>query len=153
MKTNKAGLDLIKAFEGCRLRAYPDPATGGEPYTIGWGLTSAAGLIKVTPGLKITQAQADEYLVQSLGKYEAAVSKAVTQKPTDNQFGAMVSLCYNIGPANFARSSVVRYFNAGNIQAAADAFLRWNRAAGRVLPGLTRRREDERKLFLKPTGD
>lgn len=148
MKTNAAGLALIKRFEGCRLKAYADPATGGEPYTIGWGLTSAAGIIKVTPGLRITQAQADDYLIQSLGKYEAAVSKALTREPTPNQFGAMVSLCFNIGPANFAKSSVVRKFNAGDVAGAADAFRLWNKADWRVMAGLTRRRESERQLFL-----
>lgn len=148
MKTNKAGIDLIKEFEGCRLKAYPDPATGGEPWTIGYGLTSSAGIIKVTPGLRITQAQADEYLVQSLVKYETAVSKAMTEKPTPNQFAAMVSLCFNIGPGNFNKSSVLRKFNAGDTAGAANSFLLWNKAAGKVMAGLTRRREAEKKLFL-----
>lgn len=148
MKTNKAGIDLIKSFEGCRLKAYPDPATGGEPYTIGWGLTSAAGIIKVTPGLRITQEQADAYLVQSLSKYEEAVSKALKVAPTANQFSACVSLCFNIGPGAFAKSSVARKFNAGDMAGAAKSFLLWNRAAGKVMAGLTRRREAEKKLFL-----
>lgn len=148
MKTNKAGIDLIKQFEGCRLKAYPDPATGGEPWTIGYGLTSAAGIIRVIKGLTITQEQADQYLVQSLAKYEEAVSKALTKPPTANQFGAMVSLCFNIGPGNFAKSSVVRKFNAGDTAGAANAFLLWNKAAGKVMAGLTRRREAEKKLFL-----
>lgn len=148
MKTNKAGIDLIKEFEGCRLKAYPDPATGGEPWTIGYGLTTAAGIIKVTPGLRITQEQADAYLVQSLVKYEEAVSKALKKAPTANQFAAMVSLCFNIGPGAFARSSVVRKFNAGDTAGAANSFLLWNKAAGKVMAGLTRRREAEKKLFL-----
>jgi lysozyme len=148
MKTNKAGIDLIKQFEGCRLKAYPDPGTGGEPWTIGYGLTSAAGIIKVYKGLTITQAQADEYLVKSLEKYENAVSKAITKEPASNQFGAMVSLCYNIGPGNFAKSSVVKKFNAGDTAGAANSFLLWNKAAGKVMAGLTRRREAEKKLFL-----
>lgn len=150
MKTNAAGIALIKEFEGCRLKAYPDPATGGEPWTIGYGLTSAAGIIPVKRGLVITQAQADEYLVKSLAKYEDAVSKALTKPPTPNQFAAMVSLCFNIGPGNFAKSSVVRKLNAGDVAGAANAFLLWNKAAGKVMAGLTRRREAERKLFLKP---
>lgn len=148
MRTNAAGIDLIKQFEGCRLKAYPDPATGGEPYTIGWGLTSAAGIIKVTPGLRITQEQADAYLVQSLAKYEQAVSKALKRTPTPNEHGAMVSLCFNIGPGAFAKSSVVRKFNAGDTAGAANSFLLWNKAAGKVMAGLTRRREAEKKLFL-----
>jgi lysozyme len=148
MKTNKSGVDLIKRWEGCRLKAYPDPATGGEPWTIGYGLTSAAGIVPVKRGLVITQAQADEYLVKSLVKYEAAVSKALTKTPTPNQFAAMVSLCFNVGPGAFARSSVVRKFNAGDTRGAADAFRLWNKAAGKVMAGLKNRREDERKLFL-----
>ena len=148
MKTNKAGVDLIKRWEGCRLKAYPDPATGGEPWTIGYGLTSAAGIVPVKRGLVITQAQADEYLVKSLEKYEAAVSKALTKTPTPNQFAAMVSLCFNVGPGAFARSSVVRKFNAGDTRGAADAFRLWTKAAGKVMAGLKNRREDERKLFL-----
>lgn len=148
MKTNKAGIDLIRQFEGCRLKAYPDPATGGEPWTIGYGLTTAAGIIKVTKGLTITQEQADAYLVQSLAKYEEAVSKALKTAPTPNQNAAMVSLCFNIGPGAFAKSSVVRKFNAGDIAGAANSFLLWNKAAGKVMAGLTRRREAEKKLFL-----
>lgn len=150
MKTSRTGIDLIKRWEGCRLTAYPDPGTGGDPWTIGYGLTSAAGIITVKKGLTITQQQADDYLVQSLVKYEAAVSKALTRSATQPQFDAMVSLCYNIGPGAFAGSSVVRRFNSGDIPGAADAFLMWNKAGGKVLPGLEARRADERKLFLKP---
>lgn len=150
MKVSPDGLSLIKRWEGCRLKAYPDPATGGDPWTIGYGLTSAAGIIKVTPGLRITQAQADEYLIKSLTKYEDAVVKALTKCPTANQFAAMVSLCFNIGPGNFAKSSVVRKFNDGNIEGAATSFLLWNKAAGKVMTGLTRRREAEKKMFLTP---
>ena len=148
MKTNEAGIDLIKKFEGCRLKAYPDPATGGEPWTIGYGLTTAAGIIKVAKGLVITQEQADAYLVQSLAKYEEAVSKALTKAPSPNQFGAMVSLCFNIGPGNFAKSSVVRKFNAGDTAGAANAFLLWDKANGKKMAGLTRRRNAEKALFL-----
>lgn len=147
MKTGRAGIDLIKVFEGLRLKAYPDPATGGAPWTIGYGLTSAAGIVPVVPGMTITAAQAEEYLVRALVKYEAAVSKALKRTPTQNEFDAMVSLCYNIGPGAFAGSSVVRYFNAGDEAMAASSFLLWTKAGGKVLPGLKRRREAERKLF------
>lgn len=150
MKTSESGIALIKKWEGCRLKAYPDPATGGDPWTIGYGLTTAAGIIKVTRGLTITQAQADQYLVRSLIKYEAAVINSLTRSPTQPQFDAMVSLCYNIGPGAFARSSVVKRFNKGDILGAADAFRLWNKAGGKVLQGLTKRREDERSRFLAP---
>lgn len=150
MKTNKAGIDLIKSFEGCRLKAYPDPATGGEPWTIGVGHTSAAGPPAVRRGLTITDQEATDILKADLAKFEAAVSKTLTKMPTPNQFAAMVSLCFNIGPGAFAKSSVVRKFNAGDTAGAAKSFLLWNRAAGKVMAGLTRRREAERKLFLTP---
>ena len=147
MKVNAAGLDLIKSFEGLRLKAYKCSA-GVD--TIGYGHTSAAGEPKVTPRMTITAAEAEKILARDLGKYEQAVDKAVTVKPTPNQFAAMVSLCYNIGPGNFAGSSVVRRLNAGDVKGAAEAFLMWNKVHGRALAGLTRRREAERKLFLTP---
>ena len=108
-----------------------------------------AGIVAVVKGMTITQHQADDYLVQSLVKYEAAVDKAVTRSPTQNQFDAMVSLCYNIGPGAFAKSSIVKKFNAGDLAGAADAFLLYRKAGGQVLPGLEARRADERALFLK----
>lgn len=150
MKTSKAGLDLIKRWEGCRLTAYQDSV---GVWTIGYGLTSAAGLITVGKGLTITQKQADDYLVAALAKYEAAVSKAISRTMTQAQFDAFVSLCYNIGPGAFAGSTVVKRFNAGDIAGAADAILMWNKAGGKVLKGLENRRADERALFLTPAKD
>ena len=150
MRTNAAGIALIQRWEGKRLTAYPDPATGGEPWTIGYGHTSRAGPPAVKRGMKITDQQATDILKADLVKFEDAVVKALTRAPTDNQMAAMVSLCFNIGPGNFAKSSVVRKFNAGDVAGAANAFLLWNKAAGKVMAGLTRRREDEKKLFLKP---
>ena len=147
MKVNAAGLDLIKSFEGLRLKAYKCSA-GVD--TIGYGHTSAAGEPKVTPRMTITAAEAENILKRDLTQYERAVTKAVTVKPTPNQFAAMVSLCYNIGSGNFAGSSVVRRLNAGDVKGAAEAFLLWNKVHGRALAGLTRRREAERKLFLTP---
>jgi len=151
MKTSKAGLDLIKRHEGLRLEAYLCPA---DKWTIGYGTTSDAGVGEIRKGMKITEAQAAEWLARSLEGYEAAVSKAVTRTPTANQFAAMVSLCYNIGQGAFAASTVVRRFNAGDVQGAADAFRMWTKGGGKVLPGLVRRREDERNLFLaQPKSD
>lgn len=150
MKTSQAGVDLIKTFEGKRLKSYPDPATGGEPWTIGYGTTTSAGVGKIKKGMIIPEAQAESMLVRSLPPYEGAVEKAVTVPLTQHQFDALVSFAYNVGPLNMSRSSVVRYLNAGDITKAAGAFLLWNKAAGRVMPGLTRRRAAERDLFLKP---
>lgn len=148
MKISRTGIDLIKKWEGCRLTSY---LCSAGVWTIGYGLTSAAGIIPVKPGMKITQEQADEYLVASLVKYEAAVQKALRRSPNQNQFDACVSLCFNIGPGAFAGSSIVRRFNEGDARGAADAFRLWNKAGGKVLQGLVNRREDERALFLRPS--
>jgi GH24 family phage-related lysozyme (muramidase) len=145
MKTSKAGLAIIKKWEGCRLKAYQDSV---GVWTIGYGLTSAAGIVPVVKGMTITQAQAEEYLEIALGSYEAGVIKAIKRPMTQPQFDAMVSLCYNIGPGAFGKSSLVRRFNEGNIAGAADAFLMWTKAGGKVLKGLENRRKDERALFL-----
>lgn len=147
MKINRAGIELLKKWEGCRLKAYQDSV---GVWTIGFGHTSMAGEPKVTAGLTITQQEAEDILVRDLVKYESAVSKALTRSPNENQFSAMVSLCYNIGPGAFAKSSVARLFNAGDVTGSADAFRLWNKAGGQVLKGLVNRREDERRLFLTP---
>lgn len=146
MKTSQAGIDLLKRWEGCKLTAYRDSA---GVWTVGYGLTTAAGIIVVKEGTTITQRQAEAYLVEALAKYELAVEKALKRQPTQSQFDAMVSLCYNIGPGAFAGSTVVRRFNEGNIAGSADAFLMWTKAGGRELQGLVNRRKDERALFLK----
>jgi lysozyme len=145
MKVSKAGLEIIKAHEGLRLTAYRCPA---GVWTIGYGITSGAGVGKVAQGMKITQAEAEEMLKSALAIYEQGVIKAIKRQPTQAQFDAMLSLAYNIGVGAFSRSSVVRHFNAGDIQKAADAFRLWNKGGGKVLPGLVRRRKEERDLFL-----
>ncbi|WP_447875874.1 lysozyme [Serratia fonticola] len=143
MKTGIKGKELIKSFESLKLKAYPDPATGGKPWTIGWGHTKG-----VKPGDKITQAQAEAFLSDDLAEFESAVNSAIKRPMTQSQFDAMVSLAFNIGGANFASSTLVKKFNAGDVTGAADEFPRWNRANGKVMNGLTRRRNAERELFL-----
>jgi lysozyme len=151
MKTNAAGLALLKRWEGCRLEAYPDPATKddpakkGAPWTIGWGHTE-----DVHPGQRITQHQADVMLQSDLEcVYEPAVEEACRGVPlTDNQFSALVCLTYNIGAKNLRRSEVLRSLKRGDFQTAANAFRAWRRANGRRNAGLIARREDERALFL-----
>lgn len=147
MKISRAGIELIKRWEGCRLTAYRDSV---GVLTIGYGHTSAAGDPVVTAASKITQQEAEDILVRDLVKYEAAVQKALSRSPTQPQFDAMTSLCFNIGGGAFAKSSIVKKFNAGDVQGAADAFLLYRKAGGQVLKGLVNRREDERKLFLTP---
>src|SRR5882724_2356449 len=149
MKINAAGFALIKGFEGKRLEAYPDPGTGGEPWTIGYGHTTAAGLPTVHKGLVISQEDADEILARDLEKFEKAVSTVLSREANENQFAAMVSLCFNIGLGNFAKSSVIHKFNSGDFKGAKDSFKLWNKAAGRVLSGLTARRKAEADLFAK----
>lgn len=150
MKTSDQGIALLKKHEGLRLSAYPDPATGGEPWTIGYGTTSRAGVGKVTKGMKITEAEAEDMLRRALVVFERGVVKALTRPPNQNQFDALVSFAYNVGVPAMSRSSVVRHFNNGDVEKAANSFAAWNKAAGKVMPGLTRRRAEERALFLKP---
>lgn len=147
---NQAGIDLIKEFEGFRASTYRDSV---GVLTIGYGTTAAAG-VGITPGIgmTITQEQAEAYLRAAVNKFAAQIRAKMTREPTPNQFAAMVSLAYNIGPGGFARSSVLRKFNAGDLAGAAAAFALWNKAGGRVLAGLTRRRAAEAALFLKPQG-
>lgn len=148
---NKTALDLIKASEGLRLSAYPDPATGGEPWTIGYGTTAAAGVgIVPKPGMTITQAQAEGFLIAAVEKVQADVLHCLTRKPSANQLGAMVSLAYNIGIGNFKKSSVLRFFNAGDDDKAEASFGAWNKGGGKVLKGLVTRRAAEAKLYSTP---
>ena len=143
MKINQAGLDLIKSFEQCRLTAYPDPGTGGDPWTIGWGTTGP----NVYPGLQISQEQADLWLAADVAKFEECVDQVIMTPVTDNQFSALCSLAYNIGCGAFQKSTLVKDINAGDVAKAATEFERWNRAGGKELAGLTRRRRAERALF------
>lgn len=140
---NAAGLDIIKMFEGCRLRAYQDVVS---VWTVGFGHTGP----DVHPGLVITQARADELLRQDLKKFEEGVVDLLVDAPArDNQYAAMVCLAYNIGLGAFGKSSVLRFHKARQYGAAANAFWRFNKAGGRVLAGLVRRREEERALYLR----
>ena len=147
-RINAAGLAIIKAFEGLSTTAYPDPGTGGEPWTIGYGHTSAAGDPKVYPGLKITAAQAEEILKRDLLVFERAVSQSVTRTPTSNQFAALVSFTFNVGPNNLRTSTLLTKHNAGDTAGAAEEFLKWVYAGGQVMAGLERRRKAERALYL-----
>lgn len=143
MQISSNSISLIKSFEKLELKAYPDPGTGGKPWTVGWGHTKG-----VKPGDQITQSQAEAFLADDLAVSESAVNSAIKLPMTQSQFDAMVSLAFNIGGANFASSTLVKKFNAGDVSGSADEFPRWNRANGKVMNGLTRRRTAERELFL-----
>jgi len=156
-RISPTGVALIKRYEGCaRLRqdglveAYPDPASSlsrtgsgsGEPWTIGWGATGAG----IGPGTIWTQEQCDERLARDLERYAADVARAIGDaSTTQNQFDALVSFHYNTGA--IGRATLTRKHVAGDFAGAALEFQRWNRAAGRVLKGLTRRRRDESQLY------
>lgn len=140
---NDAGRQLIKKFEALRFRAYPDPATGGKPWTIGYGHTAG-----VTNGDACSQTQADHWLDEDILSTASAVEKAIEVVLSDNQYAALVSFAFNVGIDNFRRSTLLRMINAEDFDGAADQFLRWNKAAGKVLAGLTKRREAERELFI-----
>lgn len=148
MNINKATIDLVKEFEGCKLTAYRD-AVG--VWTIGYGTTARAGLgIIPTAGMTITQAEADQLLADGLNKFADQIRPMITSDLNDNQFGACVSLAYNVGVYGFTHSTALGKINDGDYAKAADAILLWNKAGGKVLNGLVRRREAERKLFLTP---
>ena len=146
MKLSDNGFRLLGELEGIVLRPYKDSA--GIP-TIGIGSTYYEDGTKVTMKDKaITKERAIQLAKNMVKPFEARVNKSIIVPMTQNQFDAMVLLCYNIGGSGFARSSVVKNFNAGNLQKAADSFLLWNKAGGVVSKGLTNRREEERELFL-----
>jgi lysozyme len=139
VKTSRAGLDLIKEFEGCRLEAYQDVA---GVWTIGIGSTE-----NVHPGLTITPEQAEQRLVNHLAPLEVQVCRLVRVPLTQNQFDALISFCYNVGVGHFEGSLLLKCLNSH--QDAASEFLKWSRAGGVEVPGLLRRREAERELFLR----
>lgn len=139
MQASKAGLDLIKQFEGLYLKAYRCPA--GVP-TIGYGHTAGVAM-----GQTVTQQQADDYLRRDVRQFERAVSRLVRVPLTQGQFDALVSFAFNLGEGALAQSTLLRLLNAGDYAGAAAQFERWNKAGGRVLPGLVRRRAAERALF------
>ncbi|KUM04892.1 lysozyme [Chromobacterium subtsugae] len=143
MKTNAAGISLIKQFEGVRLTAYQDIV---GVWTIGYGHTGP----EVKKGLTITQQQADQLLAADLQTFETGVGKAVTVPLNANQFSALVSFSYNLGLANLQSSTLLRLLNQGDYAGAAAQFPRWDRAGGQVVTGLLRRRQAEQTLFQAP---
>ena len=147
MHVNKETFDLIKKWEGCKLKAYKCPA---GVWTVGYGLTTSAGFIEVGPNTEITQDEADWYLEQAVLKFADKISPHISGPINDNQFGAFVSLAYNIGVGGFKKSSALRHFNSGDHGKVPASIRLWNKAGGKVLQGLVNRREDEVELFLKP---
>lgn len=178
LRTNAAGIALIKRFERLELRAYPDPASpravhargsgvldrdlSGEPWSIGWGHTR-----DVREGMTITTEEAERLFALDLAEAEEIVRRGVTGKVTANQFSALASFAFNVGPGRASRtgdkgkdgllvlrsgnpSTLLRRVNDGDMLSAANEFLSWTRAQGIQLEGLKTRRLAERELFLTP---
>ena len=135
---------LIKESEGCVLKAYPDPATGGEPWTIGYGHTGS----DVRPGKVIDQAEADRLLDEDVDLFERGVNRLVDVDLTQGQFDALVCFAFNLGLGALQQSTLLKLLNAGDYEGAAKQFLRWDKAGGKVMAGLTKRRQAESELFL-----
>lgn len=153
MITSEAGYDLIKRFESCRLKAYPDPKSGGDPWTCGWGETRG-----VTPDTWWTQDEADRRLVESVRAVENIVSRHVTHEMTQGQFDAFVSIIFNVGPGNQWKdgicrlkdgrpSTLLRKFNEGDEAGAETEWMKWVSPGSNVENGLKNRRMAELALF------
>lgn len=140
MRISTTGIKFIQGYEKCRLRAYND---GVGVITIGWGHTGN----DVKLGQSITQEKADELFRLDLKRFEIAVNKRVKVPLTQGQYDALVSLSFNIGTGNFAKSTVLRKLNAKDYQGAGIAFDMWNKGGGAVMPGLQKRRHAEQALF------
>ncbi|MWT35090.1 glycoside hydrolase family protein [Escherichia coli] len=145
MQTSDKGIALIKQFEGCKLTAYQDSV---GVWTIGYGWTQPVDGKPIRAGMTIKQETAERLLKTGLVSYESDVSRLVKVGVTQGQFDALVSFTYNLRARSLSTSPLLRKLNAGDYTGAADEFLRWNKAGGKVLNGLTRRREAERALFL-----
>lgn len=146
MKISENGLNIIKKFEGLSLKPYKDVV--GIP-TIGYGNTYYAdGKVVSLSDKPITEQQADEMLRFVVKNYENAVNRYVQVPITQNQFDALVSFAYNVGNENLRKSTLLKLLNAGKADEAALQFTRWNRAGGKIIKGLIRRRELEKQLFV-----
>lgn len=141
MQMSQGGLDnLLKKFEGCKLKAYKDPV---GIWTIGYGHTSAAGEPTVTEGLIITQEEAEAILKRDLVKYEKPVASLVKVELTQNQFDVLVDFAYNAGVGNLKTSTLLKKVNASDFEAVPTELMKWTKAGGKELPGLVRRRQAE----------
>ena len=139
---------IVEPSEGLRLNAYRDCV---GVWTIGYGHTARAGAPRVSPGMKITEAEADEILSRDLRVFEGGVANALARAKGEvlqREFDALVDLAFNIGLGAFRSSSLLRAYLAGDKAKAAEKFLEWTKAGGRVLPGLVARRKRDRAWFL-----
>lgn len=154
MKTSQAGRDFLHKKETCQLVAYPDPLTGGAPWTCGWGSTGPS----IGPGTIWTQEQADQRFEEQLAGFEGMLNNAITTEVSQPQWDALISILYNVGPGNSrkdgiiklksgAPSTLLRMVNERDFAGAAAQFERWVSPGSRVENGLRIRRKEERKIF------
>ena len=141
MKISEKGLNGIKIFEGCRLKAYQDSV---GVWTVGYGSTGS----HVYKGLAITQDRAENLLREDLERFEACVNRYVEVEMTQGMYDALCSFAFNLGCGALKKSTLLKRLNVNRKQDAADEMLRWDKAGGKRLAGLTRRRTEERELFL-----
>lgn len=140
MRTSKTGIDLIKSFEGLRLNSYQDSV---GVWTIGYGTTRGIG-----PGMTITNDQAEQMLMKDIARFELEVERLVKVPLSQRQWDALLSFVYNVGTVNLGTSTLLKLLNARDYAAAAEQFPRWNKAGGKVLNGLVKRRAAERRMFV-----
>lgn len=145
MIPSQAVVDLIKEMEGFRSEAYSDVV---GVWTIGYGTTRVNGS-KVVQGMKCTEQEAEQYVFDELTPVAQRVTDMVKVPVNQNQFDALCDFCYNLGTGSLHESTLLKKLNAGDYDGAANEFAKWNQAGGKVLPGLVKRRELERQLFIK----
>lgn len=156
MKTSQKGIDLIIYYEGIEFNAYPDPATkndpikNGEPWTIGIGTTVYPNGEKVKKGDVITKEQAIKFLEYDIRIFENVINTNVSKYLNQNQFDALVSFVYNVGPGNFKKSTLLKKINKNpNDPQVGLEFNQWTRANKKVMPGLVKRRKSEADLYFE----
>ncbi|WP_338803533.1 lysozyme [Xenorhabdus griffiniae] len=143
MEISDKGLECIKLYEGLKLKAYPDPATGSTPWTIGYGHTKG-----VKKGNLITEQQAEAFLHDDLQPIYTTLRRLVKVPLSQSQFDALCSFIFNCGSSNFSDSTLLKKLNQSDYTGAAAEFSRWNKAAGKVMRGLDNRRSSEHQMFL-----
>jgi lysozyme len=148
-KINAKGLDILESSEGCHLTAYPDPGSGGEPYTICYGATAHQDGSPIQPGETMTQTECNTLLEFDLQVFEEGVNNLCARPLNTNQFSALVSFAYNEGVEALATSTLMALVNAGHFVEAANQFQYWVWSNGQVIPGLITRRAREKALFLE----
>jgi lysozyme len=142
-------VELLKEFEGFRAEPYPDPATGGAPWTIGYGSTtdlSGKPVTRMTAA--ITEAQAHQLALRDVVAAFKSISQALKVPLTPHEKAAIEDFIYNVGSGNFLSSTLLKLINQGEFALAAKQFEKWTYANGKVMAGLLRRRLVEEQLFL-----